>query len=87
MLSDSLSYKGYFVDLFVRAGNSIAITMYEKMGYVKYRRVVGYYSGEEDAWGTVPPNSRDMRKALSLDPNKESMVPAGRDFQPHEVDP
>lgn len=75
------------MDLFVRAGNSIAITMYEKMGYIKYRRVIGYYSGEEDAWGTECFSYADMRKALSLDPNKESMVPAGRDFQPHEVDP
>ena len=29
--------------------------MYEKMGYSIYRRVLGYYSGEEDAF--------DMRKA------------------------
>jgi Acetyltransferase (GNAT) family len=51
-------YNAYFVDLFVRASNRLAIDMYTKFGYVSYRRVLGYYSGElpEDAW--------DMRKAL-----------------------
>lgn len=46
-------YNGYFVDLFVRASNSLAIKMYEGLGYVVYRRVLGYYSGsdEEDAFG------------------------------------
>ena len=51
-------YNAFFVDLFVRASNQLAISMYEKFGYVKYRRVLGYYSGDdpEDAW--------DMRKSL-----------------------
>jgi hypothetical protein len=44
-------YDGYFVDLFVRVSNSLAINMYEKFGYTVYRRVLGYYSGEEDAFG------------------------------------
>jgi N-terminal acetyltransferase B complex catalytic subunit len=46
-------YNGYFVDLFVRASNALAIQMYTSMGYVVYRRVLGYYSGqdEEDAFG------------------------------------
>jgi ribosomal protein S18 acetylase RimI-like enzyme len=40
-----------FVDLYVRASNAVAIKMYEQFGYVKYRQVLGYYSGEEDAYG------------------------------------
>lgn len=50
-------YRGYFVDLFVRVSNEIAIGMYEKLGYSVYRRVVEYYSGgigdegDEDAFG------------------------------------
>lgn len=49
----SVVYNGYFVDLFVRASNSLAIQMYHRLGYVVYRRVLGYYSGsdEEDAFG------------------------------------
>ncbi|GMF43309.1 unnamed protein product [Phytophthora fragariaefolia] len=49
-------YDGYFVDLFVRVSNSLAIGMYEKFGYSVYRRVLGYYSSAddgEDAFGTA----------------------------------
>jgi N-terminal acetyltransferase B complex catalytic subunit len=43
----------FFVDLFVRVSNTVAVTMYETLGYVVYRRVLGYYSGlkNEDAFG------------------------------------
>ena len=36
----------YFVDLFVRVSNDVAISMYKSFGYSVYRRVLGYYSGE-----------------------------------------
>ena len=55
-----------FVDLFVRKSNALAIDMYTKMGYSVYRRVIGYYSGEEDAF--------DMRKPLSRDVEKRSAI-------------
>lgn len=45
------SYNAYFVDLFVRVSNALAISMYKRFGYSVYRRVLGYYSGEEDAFG------------------------------------
>lgn len=44
-------YDGFFVDLFVRVSNALAVGMYEKFGYSVYRKVIGYYSGEEDAYG------------------------------------
>ena len=46
---------------------TIAITMYRKMGYSVYRRVLSYYDGEEDAF--------DMRKPLSRDSGGLSVVP------------
>ncbi|KAF5323869.1 hypothetical protein D9611_008252 [Ephemerocybe angulata] len=55
-------YKGYFVDLFVRCQNNVAINMYEGMGYSVYRRVREYYGSlgfgkggrdEEDAFVVV----------------------------------
>ena len=52
-------FDAYFVDLFVRASNSLAINMYRTFGYSVYRRVVGYYSSDmtaadgEDAFGIV----------------------------------
>jgi len=80
LVSDDI-YKGFFVDLYVRCANNIAIEMYERMGYSVYRRVKEYYGNlgvgkggrdEEDAF--------DMRKPLSRDKDKRSIRENGRDF-------
>lgn len=71
-------HDAYFVDLFVRSSNVVAISMYEKLGYSVYRRVLGYYSGEEDAF--------DMRKAMKRDVAKASVVPLGRPVRPEELE-
>lgn len=42
LISDQI-YKGFFIDLFVRCTNDVAIGMYEKHGYSVYRRIRGYY--------------------------------------------
>ncbi|KAG8062203.1 hypothetical protein GUJ93_ZPchr0003g18359 [Zizania palustris] len=76
-VSDKMD-KAYFVDLFVRASNMPAIRMYEKLGYVVYRRVLRYYSGEEDGL--------DMRKALSQDVEKKSIIPLKRPITPDELE-
>ena len=60
-------YNGCFVDLFVRKSNKLAQQMYNRLGYIIYREVLNYYSGEENAY--------DMRKSLRRDPDKESMIP------------
>jgi N-terminal acetyltransferase B complex catalytic subunit len=53
-------YKGFYVDLYVRCANHLAIDMYEGMGYSVFRRVREYYGtlgigkggrDEEDAFG------------------------------------
>ena len=72
------SYNGYFVDLFVRVSNSLAINMYTKLGYSVYRRVLGYYSGEEDAF--------DMRKALPRDKEKKSVIPLPHPIKPEDLE-
>ena len=45
--------QAYFVDLFVRVSNKVAVDMYKRLGYSVYRRVLDYYSGDpdEDAFG------------------------------------
>ena len=45
--------QAYFVDLFVRISNTVAIQMYNKLGYSLYRQVIDYYTGDpdEDAYG------------------------------------
>jgi hypothetical protein len=50
-------HDGYFVDLFVRKSNDVAIHMYRRMGYSVYREVLGYYSNIENALGAsrLPP--------------------------------
>lgn len=37
----------------MRVSNRVAITMYKKLGYIVYRTVLQYYSGDpdEDAFG------------------------------------
>lgn len=74
--------KGFFVDLYVRESNAIAVQMYKKLGYVVYRRVLSYYSAdqlspEEDAF--------DMRKSLSNDPKKLCMVPCSKPVTADQV--
>lgn len=74
------TYSAYFVDLFVRKSNLLAQNMYTKFGYVAYRRVLGYYSGES------PEDALDMRKALPRDKNKESVVPLDHPVYPEDLE-
>ncbi|GAX73972.1 hypothetical protein CEUSTIGMA_g1422.t1 [Chlamydomonas eustigma] len=71
-------HNGYFVDLFVRKSNGVAIGMYEKFGYIKYREVIGYYSGDENAY--------DMRKAMPRDVTKASVVPLKKPIRPEDLE-
>ncbi|KAH9814989.1 acyl-CoA N-acyltransferase [Melampsora americana] len=66
----------FFIDLFVRVSNSIAIEFYERLGYSVYRRILGYYDGfdlveQEDAF--------DMRKSLDADPDGLCVRSNGRE--------
>jgi len=72
--------KCYFVDLFVRVSNSVAIKMYRQLGYVVYRTVLQYYSGETDE------DAYDMRKALPRDRDKKSMIPLKKPVHMEELD-
>jgi len=65
-ITTELNYEGSFVDLFVRASNANAITMYEKLGYKVYRKVLAYYQDE----GSKQEDGLDMRKSTPLDPKK-----------------
>lgn len=71
----------YFVDLYVRQSNALAIEMYEKMGYRVYRRVRGYYAGGGgDGEEEEGEDAFDMRKPLSADKEKKFFrAEGGRD--------
>ena len=66
--------RAHFVDLYVRQSNARAIAMYRHFGYIIYRQVILYYSGVEDAY--------DMRKALSADVDKKSVIPLAHPVHP-----
>ncbi|GFO16661.1 N-acetyltransferase [Plakobranchus ocellatus] len=70
----------YFVDLFVRVSNQVAVAMYKKLGYSVYRQVLEYYSGDVDE------DAYDMRKALSRDKEKKSVIPLPYPVRPDELD-
>ena len=65
--------KCFFVDLFVRVSNKVAVSMYDNLGYTVYRRIKEYYSasGTEE----TGEDALDMRKALSRDHSKRSVIP------------
>ncbi|OBA24495.1 acyl-CoA N-acyltransferase [Metschnikowia bicuspidata var. bicuspidata NRRL YB-4993] len=83
-------HEALFVDLFVKVTNTVARQLYEKLGYLVYRRVIGYY-------GDKYPTDRDhvnddvdafdMRKALPRDVKRETVRENGEKFNvfPHEV--
>lgn len=70
----------YFVDLFVRVSNKIAVDMYHRLGYSVYRRVLQYYSGDPDE------DAFDMRKALPRDKHKKSIIPLPHPVRPEDLD-
>ena len=67
----------YFIDLFVRMSNSLAIDMYKRLGYTVFRRVLEYYD-DEDAF--------DMRKALQRDTTKKSIQPLKKPIHAHDLE-
>ncbi|ELT94663.1 hypothetical protein CAPTEDRAFT_207248 [Capitella teleta] len=70
----------FFVDLFVRVSNQVAVDMYKRLGYSVYRRVIEYYSGDPDE------DAFDMRKALSRDVEKRSVQPLAHPVRPEDLE-
>lgn len=81
----------WFVDLFVKCSNRSAITLYEKLGYSVYRRVVGYYDSSEGEIarkkGSDDMDAFDMRLALARDVDRVTVRENGREtlVLPEEV--
>ncbi len=79
----SAIHNAWFVDLFVRSTNKVAIKMYQKLGYSIYRTVIKYYSDDtnqpaEDAY--------DMRKSMPRDITGETSIPTGKKIKPEELE-
>ncbi|KAI9677958.1 MAG: N-terminal acetyltransferase [Bathelium mastoideum] len=69
----------WFVDLFVRVDNEVAIGFYKKLGYSVFRRIPGYYNDKDDAF--------DMRKPLKRDKDRKHIRENGENYSvdPHDV--
>lgn len=82
----SAVHDAYFVDLFVRSCNTVAIGMYKRLGYAVYRTVLGYYK----AGGSFPndEDALDLRKAMPRNEkrNRSSVIPLTRPIAPHELE-
>jgi N-terminal acetyltransferase B complex catalytic subunit len=81
-------YRGYFVDLFVRQSNVTAITMYQKLGYAVFRKVLGYY-GRTSASVDDSENAFDMRRACKRNATRkiDAMIPLPRPIKPENMWP
>lgn len=75
----TIMHNGFFVDLFVRKSNEVAIGMYEGMGYRVYRTVVNYYSQPEE-------DSYDMRKAMPRDKDGVTLYTDRNCISPSELE-
>ncbi|CAI9556089.1 unnamed protein product, partial [Staurois parvus] len=73
---------GFFVDLFVRVSNQVAFNTYKQLGYSVYRTVLKYYSTSS---GEPDEDAYDMRKALSRDTEKKSVIPIPEPVKPEDV--
>ncbi|XP_025963239.1 N-alpha-acetyltransferase 20 isoform X3 [Dromaius novaehollandiae] len=74
---------GFFVDLFVRVSNQVAVNMYKQLGYSVYRTVLEYYSASN---GEPDEDAYDMRKALSRDSEKKSIIPLPHPVRPEDIE-
>ncbi|KAL9110023.1 MAG: hypothetical protein Q9227_005362 [Pyrenula ochraceoflavens] len=76
----------FFIDLYVRASNKLAIDMYKKMGYSVFRRVVDYYQDDPTGKSNKGEDAFDMRKPLDRDKKREHVRENGEEFRVHPED-
>jgi len=60
-----------YIDLFVKTCNTKAQQFYQRMGYVTYRTIKGYYDDGD---------ALDMRKSLPADRNNKRMEPRDKSW-------
>ena len=82
--------QNFFVDLFVRKSNTLAIEMYHNFGYRVYRTVLGYYQSTTGAGTskhkTTSEDAYDMRKSLPRDPQQLAMIPLPHPVRPEDLE-
>jgi N-terminal acetyltransferase B complex catalytic subunit len=80
-------YDAWFVDLFVRRGNTIAQQLYRGMGYSVFRTVRNYYVDDLSNPEAEGEDAYDMRKPLKRDKDKKHAREKGEEFvvEPEDV--
>lgn len=68
LASEAPDQNCYFMDLYVRTSNRIAVDMYKLFGFAPFRRVGGYYGAGRDQ------DAFDMRMPLKRDPHRKSLI-------------
>uniref|UniRef100_A0A8C1VH39 N-alpha-acetyltransferase 20 n=1 Tax=Cyprinus carpio TaxID=7962 RepID=A0A8C1VH39_CYPCA len=63
--------------------NQVAVNMYKQLGYSVYRTVIEYYSASN---GEPDEDAYDMRKALSRDTEKKSIIPLPHPVRPEDIE-
>lgn len=83
----SYVYNAYFVDLFVRRSNTVAISLYERLHYIIYRTVLKYYLGDKNHHVKNDEDAFDMRRAMPRNAcrSKSSVIPMTRAVKPEEL--
>lgn len=76
-------HDAYFVDLFVRPSNNVAVGFYRQLGYEVYRTVTSYYGSAD---GSNNEDANDMRKSLAKDPQGLLSKPLNKSIMPHELE-
>ncbi|EPY73298.1 N-alpha-acetyltransferase 20, NatB catalytic subunit [Camelus ferus] len=61
----------------------VAVSMYKQLGYSVYRTVIEYYSASN---GEPDEDAYDMRKALSRDTEKKSIIPLPHPVRPEDIE-
>ena len=77
-------HNAFYVDLFVRKGNDIAIKMYKNLGYDIFQIVDKYYSACEER-SMKSEDAYDMRKSLKRDTTQKFVKPTGLTIKPNEL--
>ena len=76
-------HNAWFVDLFVRASNDVAVGMYQNLGYSLFRRVKNYYGGGADE---KKEDAFDMRKPMPRDTEKETLICEHEIIEPNQLE-
>ncbi|CEP60339.1 peptide alpha-N-acetyltransferase complex B subunit NAT3 LALA0_S01e08482g [Lachancea lanzarotensis] len=91
-ITDNQPHNVNFIDLFVKCNNNLAISLYEKLGYSVFRRVVGYYNSSGDQYPNAlnkihdDKDAFDMRKGMQRDKGRSTRTEGRKNrCYPHDV--